>query len=381
MKTLRHRPTMPAQASLPVSTSAAANEPPPAHATTEAPVTRAVCENRGGALPVPVLERLLGAGRKTLADLQDRPLPLTLDALVDTYAALGKVVSDAEAALLSALDALDPRTGGGTAHPQLPYQRVWSGAFELLRNAGTEFARLEAAFGTLVHGGEAWPGRPVAVKADRGDGRPVYEYENTFRKSTALTVDEKRKEYASRVKGYLDKGGRFEDIIVAKPGVFDTLQSGLRYDYVLSAGGVMRMYPNERDDADGPAKPGHSLLAVGGPDFKDVRALLAGEIWVLKDSAGDVEAVIIANNSGHFKPAFADLQNSVPFLCELGIPEEKVVLLGGPNNLLAMFSEIEKKHGLTGLSEKLPRSAADTLRTLTEAPTGKALNVRAGLET
>ena len=64
---------------------------------------------------------------------------------------------------------------------------------------------------------------------------------------------------------------------------------------------------------------------------------------MLKDAAGDVEAVVIANNSGHYKPRFEDLETAVPHLASLGIPAERVVLFGGPNNLDAVFREIHEK--------------------------------------
>ncbi|MBL8956060.1 MAG: hypothetical protein JNK82_35120, partial [Myxococcaceae bacterium] len=165
--------------------------------------------------------------------------------------------------------------------------------------------------------------------------------------------------------------------ITAKPGVLEMLEPMFRYDYVLENGGPLRMFPNGDDSDSGPAKPGHSLLAVGGAQFRDVLASLAGELWVLKDSRGDLEAVVVANNSGHFKPVFDDLPNVVPALKALGIPEEKIVLFGGPNNLPAMFRELEAKFPdeMAGVSARLPGVASELLDAMRAQTHGAARDV------
>jgi hypothetical protein len=226
-------------------------------------------------------------------------------------------------------------------------------AFQLLRDVGAAFAALEPSFARIVHGGGGWPRQPIERTKDRGDGRPLFVYANTFKKPTPLSVEEQTREYASRVEKFEQSGGTFESIIIASKDTFATLPHLQPYDYVLNEDGTLRMFPtNDLDE--GLPKPGHSLLAEGNATYTGKNALLAGELWVVKDSAGDVEAVLIANNSGHFKPEYDDLANSLPWLEKLGIPREKVVLFGGPNNLPSMFAEMEERCGLKDLAARLP---------------------------
>lgn len=294
------------------------------------------------AFPVAVLEHWLMDARRLL-EACNRKTPQTLDELRVTYERLGEATAMCEAALLTSLDALDPKTGGGVAKDAPYFERVRKSAFDMLRQTGATFAALSAPFSKLVHGASSWSARPVRLQPDRGDGAPLLGYENTFKSAKALTPTERAEAYRQRVEKFVGRGGRFEDILVASPGTFDSLPSGVHHDYVLSLDGTLRMFENAKDDDEGPVKPGHSLLATGSPVFADAPVLLAGELWVFKDSAGDVEAVVIANNSGHFKPDFDSLQNALPHLEKLGIPAERVVQFGGPNNLDAIFREIGDK--------------------------------------
>jgi len=84
-----------------------------------------------------------------------------------------------------------------------------------------------------------------------------------------------------------------------------------------------------------------------------IRAMLASDGYRLS-YAGDVEAVIVANNSGHFKPAFDDLDNTIPSLEKFGIPREKIVLFGGPNNLPSMLEEIGEKYPELDIVSAMP---------------------------
>lgn len=307
---------------------------------------------RGGLAPS-VLGRALDGAGAALEALRARAAPTNASELVDVYAGIGRATSTAQAVLRSALDALDAQTGGGVAKPATPFEHVKARAFQLLRDVGAAFAALEPSFGRIVHGGGGWPRQPVQRSADRGDGRPLFVYANTFKKPGPLSLDEQKREYAARVEKFAQVGGTFESIITATKDTFATLPHLQPYDYVLNEDGTLRMFPtNDLDE--GAPKPGHSLLAEGNATYTGKNALLAGELWVVKDSAGDVEAVLIANNSGHFKPEYGDLANSLPWLEKLGVPREKVVLFGGPNNLPSMFAEMEERCGLTGLASRLP---------------------------
>ncbi len=319
------------------------------------------------ALPPEVLKQTLEKASASVAALKAEPMPQTRQELVETYARLGLAVAEAEAALIGTLDALDRRPDKTAPSP---YQKLRDWAFQALREAGEVFAKLDPAWGQLVHGSGGWPSRPVQLWPDRGDGRPFIVYENTFRRAEALSSEQKKAEYDSRANRFVERGGRFEDIIVAHKGVFEGLERMLRYDYVVEHGGPMRLFPNGDDnDAAGPPKPGHSLLLVGGRTFRDVRALMAGELWVMKDSRGDLEAVVVANNSGHFKPRFEDLSNVLPVLEKLGVPREKIVLFGGPNNLVAMFRELSEKFPdeMKDLSGRLPPPSSELLKRMYEA--------------
>ena len=119
-----------------------------------------------------------------------------------------------------------------------------------------------------------------------------------------------------------------------------------------------RVYPTAKEDRLGKPKAGHSLLIGAGQEFTDRLVLSAGEMWVLHDHAGDLEMVIIASNSGHFKPDFAILQHTLPGLQLLGIQPHQVAQFGGPNNIAAIFREIRELHGIEGLDKRLPADPA-----------------------
>ncbi|MFH1812418.1 MAG: hypothetical protein ABIJ09_27040 [Pseudomonadota bacterium] len=314
--------------------------------------TRSVPFAGGAPAAAVVQQRLLDVIRQ-LEALQRAALPTSPQALVDAYAGVGRAVAMTEVCLGTALDALDPRTGGGAADPAAPYLAVRDRAFAALRQAGELFNKLEPAFSAIVHGGKAWACQPVQVADDRGDGTPLRLYRNTYKKAQPLDESQRRAEYQERVERFVSRGGRFEDLLAATPAAFGSLPSGEHFDYVMRGDGSLRLGRLDQDP-----KPGHTLLAGAGPEFFDQPVRAAGELWVLKDSAGDVEAVIVANNSGHYKPAFADLSNTVPALEALGVPRDRIVLFGGPNNLPSMFEEMAKKFQGLDLSAALPPDAA-----------------------
>jgi len=96
--------------------------------------------------------------------------------------------------------------------------------------------------------------------------------------------------------------------------------------------------------------------------FDDRLIIAAGELWTLKDHADDLEAIILASNSGHFKPDYSALHNTLPGLERLGIPKERVILFGGPNNTKSIFKEIEEIHGIKGLKGRLCPGSDTLLR-------------------
>ncbi len=337
----------------------------------EPPVPRAGAERLGGGLaPARLLAEIARAEQAIDAILGDG-MPPDIHVLVDRYSLLGHASSRAQAVLLSALDALDPKTGGGVAHPPDAFRSLRAQAMAALRRAGEGFAHLEPAYGELVHGGGGWPNQPVLAAEDRGDGRPLNHYRNTFKQAHTLTHEEQHAEYQKRVDTFLAAGGSFEeDIAILDAGHLETLVHRERYDYVMSTRGVTRV-----GTTTGNAKPGHSLLAVGGPELEDDPVLLAGAMGARRDSAGDLEVLLVANNSGHFKPSFEDLDNALDVLEQLGVPREKVVLFGGPNNLPAMFSEIGQNKGLGDLGDRLPPSPRELLEQW-RAPGTSPLHVR-----
>ena len=282
--------------------------------------------------------------------LLNGPLPRTLDELVDTYTTLGHAVSTAEATLVCALDAVDPETQLSQAE-RAPYRMVIHVAFQLLRESGAMFARLDGPFSQLVHGGGGWPNRPI----QRGD---LTLYENTFKTRETLSPATRRAEYQVRVDTFLSGGGDFADITLLTPERLRSLKPWSHFDYVMLPNYELRVYPTAEADRDGKPKAGHSLLIGVGPTFEDRHILSAGELWILKDYTGELEALIIANNSGHFKPSFKDLPNTIPGLERLGVCRDQIVLFGGPNNIPAIFREITETHGVKGLHTRLPPGPA-----------------------
>ena len=116
-----------------------------------------------------------------------------------------------------------------------------------------------------------------------------------------------------------------------------------------------------RRERRGKPKAGHSLLVGSEMDFDDRLILSAGELWILKDHADDIEAVVIASNSGHFKPDFSALAPARAGLEAIGIPKERIVMFGGPNNIHAVFREVGELHGIENLDARLPPDPIDLL--------------------
>jgi hypothetical protein len=309
---------------------------------------------RGGLHPK-VLHGYLDTWSTAVGRMLEDPLPQDVHRLAEIYEDLGRAVSTAEACLVSALDALDPRTGGGVVEDVAPFRELQEQALLLLHRSGAMFARLDSTFGQLVHGGGGWSNRPV-----EGGERTLYL--NTFKTNKDLNAAEREQEYLSRVDKFVSNGGSFDDIIHLNEPRLDALRAWSHYDYVMLPNLETRVYPTAKEDREGKPKAGHSLLIGSGHEFDDREILSAGEMWVIKDTADDLESVIIANNSGHFKPSFKDLPNTVAGLVALGVPEERIVLFGGPNNIPAIFREMGELCQVGGLEHRLPVAPVELLR-------------------
>ena len=325
-------------------------------------------------VPVERLHRPLEEARARLEELARAPAAENVFELAAAYGDLGQAQSVIEAVLVATLDALDPRTGGGVAQPRAGYDVLRARTFAALRRAGQIFAHLEPQFAGLVHGGAAWPSQPVEVSPDRGDGEPLRYYRNTYKRPPGLSPEQREAEQARRMGEFVAAGGDPGDILVADGELMASLRDRERYDYVLRADGSLRLYSNA-PEVD--PKPGHSLLAAGLPgDDADAPVLLAGELWIYRDTAGDLEALVIANNSGHFKPRYEDLENAIPHLEALGIPAAKIVTFGGPNNLPALFMEMAGQAGLEDPESYQPEDPAVLLGQLRGGGTRTPLTVR-----
>lgn len=302
-----------------------------------------------GGLPLNTLNKQLAVAQEAVRFVVGQGEPETLEELICIYERMGLAISTAEACLISALDAVDLQTGGGCADDADGYRAIKVASFDLLRRAGSQFARFDSSFGRLVHSSGGWPNQPVQPEA-----RTLYK--NTFKTSQELEPQVRKREYDERVDKFLGGGGAFDDIRVLDNARLEGMGHRVHYDYVMLPDYTMRVYPTAKEHRGGKPKAGHSLLVGTQENFEDNPVLMAGELWVLKDSAEDLEAVIIANNSGHYKPSFRDLNNVVPGLMQLGLPADRLVLFGGPNNIPTIFREISEIHGISGLEQRLAPS-------------------------
>ncbi|MEC7986999.1 MAG: hypothetical protein VX278_17655 [Myxococcota bacterium] len=274
-------------------------------------------------------------------------LPTDLSQLIDMYDELGQTTSIAEACLVAAFNALDPRVGAGSTALPDQYHDVKKQSFALLSHTGHQFSRLAGPFAQLVHGGGGWSNQPVDVNGN-------ILYRNTFKKNYTLTPEQRAQEYQNRVRKYLGGGGSFDAIVLLDAENINTLVPWSHYDYVMLPNLETRVYPTSRRERRGKPKAGHSLLVGSNGNFDDRLVLSAGEMWILKDHADDIEAVVIASNSGHFKPDFRALAPACAGLEAIGIPRERIVMFGGPNNIQAVFREVAELHGVDGLKQRLP---------------------------
>ena len=300
------------------------------------------------------LRTQLESHQKAVEEMVHGDLPTDLNQLIDMYDELGQTTSIAEACLVAAFNALDPRVGAGKTKTPDEYNAIKQQAFELLAHTGKQFSRLSDPFAQLVHGGGGWSNQPVDL-----DGKVLYR--NTFKKNYQLSAEQRLQEYQNRVQKYLGGGGSFESIVLLNNENINGLVPWSHYDYVMLPNLETRVYPTSRRERRGKPKAGHSLLVGSEMDFDDRLILSAGELWILKDHADDIEAVIIASNSGHFKPDFRALAPAREGLEVIGIPEERIVMFGGPNNIQAVFREIGELHDIENLDSRLPPDPIDLL--------------------
>jgi|GEM_PF-6044186 len=203
-----------------------------------------------------------------------------------------------------------------------------------LRKLGTAFEIQTPIFASVVHGGSSWPTRCE-------NGPKGRRYINSFKSSKLLSDSEKRAYFEKKLAGFRKRGGRLESDILT-PTTQDQFIGSVRYDYCLVEDGGFRAAPRREGDPD----PGHMILAEGGASFKDTAVSMAGELMVSRDNDGEVVAAFVACNSGHFKPYAEDLPRMLPVLEQLGIPKDKVIFIGGPNNPTSILPEIAKKFDL-----------------------------------
>jgi hypothetical protein len=280
-------------------------------------------------------------------EMVEGPLPTDLMHLVDQYHILGQTTVVAEACLVSAFNALDPDVGAGVTENPDEYTAVKELAFSMLFHAGRQFDRLSDPFTQLVHGGGGWYNQPVRV-----DEQILYR--NTFKTNSVLTPVQRQQEYENRVQKFLSRGGSFDSIVLLNEDNLQSLVPWSHYDYVMLPNLETRVYPTSVQERRGKPKAGHSLLVGTRAHFDDRLILSAGELWLLKDHSDEIEAVVIASNSGHFKPDFQSLAAASKGIEALGIPADRIVRFGGPNNIQAVFREVAALHGISGLEQRLP---------------------------
>lgn len=282
--------------------------------------------------------------------------PASGDVLADRYAGLGRAEALASAALIASENAL--ASGGGPARVAA-YRAVRDRALQALRDTGAGYAAHMPVFAATVHGGKSWP--TLTEQSPAGERR----YVNSFKSSENLTFAQKEEIYRGKVEKFEKAGGTFSQHILT-PESLSELRPGVRYDYVLLEDGTIRCAergPNLPD-------PGHALLAEGGPDFADTRVMMAGELRVVAAADGTVLACVAACSSGHFKPYFEDVERMRPALARLGLPEERAIVSGGPDDPAAILREIAARFELKNIERLFPPAPGALLEGFAQQSTG-----------
>jgi len=230
-------------------------------------------------------------------------------------------------------------------HTKQSYSELRSAAFTCLQQIGGLFSALAPSAQAVAGecGAAKWSARRVecgsVTNAVTGTG-----YLNTFQDDAVSDASARAAAFEKRRALFTSAGGSWSDVILLqKVGPYDSswnnIVAGEWYDYVVSADLSIRCYPCA-NQAEGEKKPycGHTLLTKDNSTdgtFVDEAVVMAGEMLCVKSLDGKVQALIISNNSGHFKPLGMDLINVLPAFVRTGVAEEDICLFSGPNNILA----------------------------------------------
>jgi len=211
----------------------------------------------------------------------------------------------------------------------------------------------------------SWSSRPVEVgtEASPTTGRG---YQNTFQDDRIVDLPSRQEAFFKRLQAFTAIGGSFANVTELRPDktslpngpsnkspphrnedAWQMFMSGQWYDYVVCLDHSIRCYPTF-----GIKRPkcGHTMLAVpvswgSPPEFSDEPVVMAGDFCVLKDSEGNASSLILTNNSGHFKPKACDLPNAVAAFVKAGMPENRIYLWSGPNNIVALRRHLSRAQG------------------------------------
>ncbi len=288
------------------------------------------------------LESVLGHAEVVANVYLNKDLPKSKEDLVTMYGDLAAAQDEAEAALVSSGEQLLNCISDCASLKVLQEKSIG-----VLRLLGKDFGRNQTNFTRIMHGDSAW----ASIRIELG-GRVLYR--DTFKQKGTenMSFAERKEIYASRMKKFLDKGGDEKNIITLKAGdAFPLLENNQRYDFVLDFDGVIRLYNGDKKRF---AKIGHSVLTNGGSEFSDKPVISAGEIWAIYDSKKQMQAFFISSTSGHYLPLYEDLGNALPYFEALGISADKIVPMGGPNDIEDIFEELMEKHGKPDLKKLMP---------------------------
>lgn len=283
-------------------------------------------------LALPRLDQLLDQGKIALdrakhVDGQDA------GTLARAYVHLAEAETFAQAVLDEAVE------GRGAG-----YGARADAARALLREVGAHYAVRCPQFTRLMQGDAEWPTRYEKV-----DGR--LHFINGFKSKAELDPAQAQAAFDQRLHTFLAAGGVMSAIQALTAESLDRLEVGEKYEYVLTAAGDFRFTVIPKT-GDGPS-PGHTLTAEAGVDFHHVRALCAGELWVSRDSDGELSALCISAGSGHYKPFFDALAAVDGPLVAMGVDAAKIVHYGGPSSARDAARSLFGKAGVDG-EEQLP---------------------------
>jgi hypothetical protein len=311
-----------------------------------------------------------------------KALMQNMDSLAFQAVVAQACIVSASAGLRSSYGGTDKPTGPmgpGQVFSQNTYTDIRKGAFECLRTIGDLYTALIPAMKATTDSQKSWTPRLAEVSSSScssGKG-----YLNTFEDDRLTDPKERALAFASRLQTFLEMGGTFVDVIELREGFcsapqkqdkplpsfwtptprdstaeawqspWERLVAGQWYDYVLALDNTIRLYPSGASSRLERPVCGHTLLAYTDPasasDFDDSPVIMAGDMCALKGSEGDLEALIVTNNSGHFKPKSVDLPNVLQALAKIGVPESKVCLFPGPNNLFSLRRELLRIEGFS----------------------------------